>query len=102
MPDINLDPLTKLVVTVEHLAKQHSELKTEVVKGLGEVKTSIANTTHQFASAKDMTDVEHALEKKVSKEEFDPVKRLVYGLVTVVLTGVIAALLALLFNSARP
>jgi hypothetical protein len=102
MADINLDPLTKLVVTVEHLAKQHSELKVEMVKGLEEVKTGIANAANQFASAKDMTDVELSLREKVSKEEFDPVKRLVYGLVTVVLTGVIAALLAMLFNSARP
>jgi hypothetical protein len=43
-----------------------------------------------------VTSIESKLEGHyVTKEEFDPVKRLVYGMVTLMLTAVIVALLAL-------
>lgn len=44
-------------------------------------------------------DIEEKLEKKyVSQEEFKPVKSIVYGMVTLILTAVVGALIALVIQ----
>ena len=48
---------------------------------------------------KDVGDVKERLEKSyVTREEFDPIKKLVYGIVGLVLTGVVGALLTLIIR----
>lgn len=42
-----------------------------------------------------MQRVEKALENSISKEQFAPVRNIVYGMVAIILTGVIGAILAL-------
>ena len=43
-----------------------------------------------------LDEIKTSTEKKyVTKEDFDPVKRIVYGLVALILVGVVGALLAL-------
>lgn len=47
----------------------------------------------------DVTDIKNKLYADyVTKDEFDPIKKLVYGVVAIVLTGVMGALLALVVN----
>lgn len=38
----------------------------------------------------------------VSKEEFEPIKKIVYGLVSLILIAVVGALLALVVNGGKP
>jgi len=48
---------------------------------------------------KDVGDIKERLEKSyVTREEFDPIKKLVYGIVGLVLTGVVGALLTLIIR----
>lgn len=46
-----------------------------------------------------MTEIKNQLEADyVRKGEFDPVKKIVYGLVALLLTGVVSAMLVLVFR----
>lgn len=52
---------------------------------------------------KDMSDIKETLTKSyVSREEFEPIKRLVYGLVSLILVAVVVALLALIIQQPDP
>lgn len=45
---------------------------------------------------RDVADIKHKLEHEyVSQDQFDPIKRIVYGLVSIVLTGFVVAVVAL-------
>jgi hypothetical protein len=47
----------------------------------------------------DVNEVKNKLDANyVTKDEFDPIKKLVYGVVSIVLVGVMGALLALVIN----
>ena len=47
----------------------------------------------------DITRIETKLDNNyVTKDEFDPIRKIVYGVVTIILTGVVGALLALVVN----
>lgn len=63
----------------EYIKKGYSEAEVEIIKLLTKLET---NQTR-------------ILDTYVSKDEFDPIQKLVYGLVAVIVTGVIASLLAL-------
>lgn len=48
---------------------------------------------------KKVMEVKHMLKGSyIRREEFDPIKKLVYGLVSIILTGVVGALLALIIQ----
>jgi thiosulfate reductase cytochrome b subunit len=47
-------------------------------------------------------DVRDSRDDQVSKQEFEPVKRLIYGLVSVILLAVITAILALVLSGKMP
>lgn len=59
-----------------------------------------------FARREDLKELEVSSEKRllvvdqryVTKDEFDPVRRLVYGIVGLILTGVVATLLGLVIR----
>ena len=63
----------------DYIKKGYSEAEVEIIKLLTKLET---NQTR-------------ILDTYVSKDEFDPIQKLVYGLVAVIVTGVIASLLAL-------
>jgi hypothetical protein len=45
---------------------------------------------------KEIDEIKEKLEKKyVSQEQFDPVKRIVYGMVTIVLVSIVGSVIAL-------
>jgi len=46
---------------------------------------------------KDIADIKNKMEDDyITREEFDPVKKIVYGIITLLLTGLVGALLRLL------
>lgn len=48
---------------------------------------------------KEIDEIKEKLEKKyVSQEQFDPVKRIVYGMVTVVLVSIVGSVIALVIK----
>jgi len=50
----------------------------------------------------EVTDIKNKLEESyVTKDEFDPIKKVVYGLVGLILTGVVGALLALVIDRTK-
>lgn len=60
---------------------------------------SVIETKLDFIQ-RDISDIKKRLDDNyVTKQEFDPVKRIVYGLVTLVLTAVVVALIALVVRS---
>lgn len=63
-------------------------------------KTSIALIAKDIEYIKtDVKDIKDKLESHyVTNEEFDPIKKIVYGIVALVLTGVVGALLALVIR----
>jgi hypothetical protein len=62
------DRLTRIEVSLEHLQSQVDALSAEVREG--------------FASMRQMMEAHY-----VRREEYEPVRRLVYGLVALILTG---------------
>ena len=63
----------------EYKAKGYSEAEMEIIKLLTKLETNQIRLLNTY----------------VSKDEFAPIQKLVYGLVAVIVTGVIASLLAL-------
>lgn len=63
-------------------------------------ETKIAVMQEQIMGIKDTVErIEQKLENKyVSKEEFQPIKRLVYGCVSIILSSVIVAMVALIIK----
>lgn len=63
-------------------------------------ETSIALIAKDIEYIKtDVKDIKDKLESHyVTTEEFDPIKKIVYGIVALVLTGVVGALLALVIR----
>lgn len=60
----------------------------------------IANDISYIKS--DISDIKSKLEKDyVTRPELDPIKKIVYGLVGLILTGVVGALLALVLQGAH-
>jgi len=48
---------------------------------------------------RDLNEIKHKLENEyVTRESFEPIKRVVYGLVSLILTGVGLAIVALVIN----
>ena len=47
----------------------------------------------------DVTYIKEKLNAVVSREEFDPVRKIVYGVVTLILIGVVGALVALVVGA---
>lgn len=48
---------------------------------------------------RDVVDIKNSLEKEyVTQDQFDPIKKIVYGMVSVMLTTVVVGLLTLVLN----
>lgn len=48
---------------------------------------------------RDISEIKHKLEANyVTKEEFDPIKRIVYGMVSIILVAVVTAIVALVLR----
>lgn len=48
---------------------------------------------------RDISEIKHKLESNyVTKEEFDPIKRIVYGMVSIILVAVVTAIVALVLR----
>lgn len=60
---------------------------------LGRIKADLEYIKRDIAEIKQNVKVDY-----VTREEFQPIKSIVYGMVTIVLTGVIGALIALVIN----
>lgn len=64
-----------------------------------ETKLAVMDTKLDILTEK-VTSMDDKVSKHyVSKEEFDPIKKIVYGLVSLILIAVVGALLALVINS---
>jgi hypothetical protein len=66
----------------------------------GNDQTEIALIAQDIKYIKDdVQEIKGKLEKNyITREEFDPIKKIVYGIVGLVLTGVLGALLALVIR----
>ena len=85
--------LNKLVRDIEAITRELSDFmrKTDV-DGVG-----ISKDVEQIK--KDITEIKLLVTQNyVRREDFNPVQKIVYGLVTVILMGVIGALMALVIN----
>jgi len=69
-----------------NLMKQINDIKEDI----GDIKINIAGLPEKIKKAME--------ERYVSKDSFEPVKKVVYGLVGAILLGVIGAILALAFK----
>jgi thiosulfate reductase cytochrome b subunit len=69
-------------------------------KPLQSVETEIAVIAENIRYLRDdVTDIKKKLEDDyVTVAEFDPIKKVVYGLIALLLTGVVGALLAIVIN----
>lgn len=87
------EKLNKLVRDVESLTKEVGDfMRDSETDGVG-----IAKDIEQIQ--KDITEIKLLITQNyVRREEFNPIQRIVYGIVTVVLTGVVGALLALILK----
>ncbi len=55
---------------------------------------------HLYYMRKDVNDIKKTLENGyVTKDEFDPIRRIVYGMVGLILSGVVAGLLTLIISN---
>lgn len=87
----------KIEKYIEKDAEERNRAKTEraiLSNDLEYIKEALARIEKQQAETLVMVS-----DKYVTKVEFEPVKRVVYGLVALVLTGVITALIALVVQS---
>ena len=85
--------LNKLVRDIEAITRELSDFmrKTDV-DGVG-----ISKDVEQIK--KDITEIKLLVTQNyVRREDFNPVQKIVYGIVTVILMGVIGALMALVIN----
>jgi hypothetical protein len=64
----------------------------------GQVKLAIIQTDISYIKGEVLEIKNLVKEQYITKAEFEPVKRLVYGLVSIVLTGVIGAILYLVIQ----
>jgi hypothetical protein len=68
-----------------NLTNELSEMKVDIKyiqRDLGEIKTSLKENNDKF----------------VTQDEFEPIRKIVYGLVGLILTGVVGALLTLIIR----
>lgn len=61
----------------------------DIQRQLSEIQTNVAVIKEKI------TNIEEHLDGYVTRTEFEPVKKLFYGLVALVMTGVVGAVLAL-------
>lgn len=89
----NLDTkLSQEYVTAKELKsfeQGQQRIESTLRDGLGKVNKDAEDTTKAFR------------ELFVTKDQFAPVQRLVYGLVTIILTGVVGALLTVVLSQQR-
>ena len=69
------------------------------VKYIGKEVSDIRDIQKNSATKDDILEVTEAIKGLVSKERFDPVQKIVYALVTLILTAFVTALIALVFKN---
>ncbi len=92
----DLNPQQPLPHLNRALLERLDERTASILEDLAEIKKELANkyvSKDTFETIKDT--VQNMPEVYVTKDEFAPVRKIVYGLVGLVLTGVVAAILAL-------
>lgn len=77
---------------LEHVKTASKEIKDEMVKGFDELKSLMRDMESRFSSCIAATVVD-AKQTYVTKDEFKPVRSLVFGLVALVLSSVAGAIL---------
>lgn len=110
MTDTPADSLVRVTILLEQLSGRvatiDQRLQNEFVtakelqsidRSVAEIKTTIKDGFKQVSDDAESTE-RGFRELYVTKDQFDPVRRLVYGLVTIILTGVVGALLTLVMR----
>jgi hypothetical protein len=74
--------------------------RTKVLKEEEKNEVNIALIAKDIEYIKgDVKEIKDKMEKNyITREEFDPIKKIVYGIVTLVLSGVVVAILALVIK----
>lgn len=86
------------VETAVQLARIEGKIDLQTLE-MGHLKQAIADQKSEVASMRAELDTKanrDELNDKVSKDDFGPVKAIVFGLVALILTGVAGALIALI------
>ena len=72
---------------------QEPDFSTKIAVQLAKLENSMEYIKHS------VEDIVHKLEKNyVTQDQFEPIKRLVYGVVTLVLVAVVGAIMALIIK----
>lgn len=74
--------LSRIVVTLEYIQRDLASLEKEFGSNIAEMKADMKTLQKGF----------------ITKEEFEPVKRLVYGLVSLTMVAVVGALISLVLK----
>lgn len=74
--------------------------KSDSAKEIGSLTTNLAVVLNQIVDMKDdIRDIKLKLDKEyVTQDQFNPVKQIVYGMVSIVLVGVIGAIVTLVIK----
>lgn len=93
----NIDHLTKSFDEFKKETKEYHDYQTIALDGLNKEWGRLSGLlTGQSDLQSQINDLDKKIEENyVSKEELDPIKKLVYGFVTVILLAVIGAIVSL-------
>ena len=85
-------------MTKETITRKEYQLNnTNLMKQINDIREDIGEIRINIAGLPDK--IKEAIEEKyVSKDSFEPIKKITYGLVGAILLGVIGAVLALVFK----
>ncbi len=86
-------------VHLSYIRRDIDEIKHTQAAHMTEIKAELHELKGAYVTRPEFKEMRDDLEKKVSREEFDPVKRVVYGVVSLILVGVVGALIALVIRT---
>lgn len=93
-----ISAITSALKQFEHAvpSKETKEFFSIVSSQIGDIKSTLGDIKY---IRRDLDDIKERLDTKfVTKDEFRPVKNIVYGMVTIILTAVIGAIVALVIR----
>jgi hypothetical protein len=92
--------LSYIVRDLADIKKVQKENWDAVRKDISELKGTYITNEEFFSHKEDMLELKKFVETKtVTKDEFEPIKKVVYGLVTLMLTSLVIALLSIVIKA---
>ncbi len=82
--------LARLDERTKYLVDGLPQMKTDLTNSINEVKTSLDNTKIDFSKA-----LENVKKDNITREEFNPIRNIVYGFVGMILVAVVSAMIYL-------